>query len=76
MDISDFVRVYQWRVRRLTLCAMWQRKGRAALQSVASSHFCPFCGIEVFFEESSILKGLETCCRYQQLSIEEAHSCQ
>lgn len=56
MDISDVVRIYQWRVRRLTMCAMWQRKGRAARNLLLHAIF-------VLFVESKYFLKNETASR-------------
>lgn len=53
MDISDFVRVYQWRVRRLTLCAMWQRKGRAARNPLLQAIFVLFVESKYFLKNQA-----------------------
>lgn len=50
MDISDVVRVYQWRVRRLTMCSMWQRKGRAARDLMLRAIFVLFVESKYFLK--------------------------
>lgn len=53
MDISDVVRVYQWRVRRLTMCAMWQRKGRAARNLMLRAIFVLFVESKYFLKNQT-----------------------